>query len=568
MFNSLSYQKHSCAHLMISAIKSLFSTSKCAIGPDTKDGFFYDFYLDFSLEFHCLSEIENKMKILSSRNICSFKYFFTKIDSVNFFCELGEIYKLEILYSLHNKDVCLYKHDNFVDLCKGPHVDCFSELKFFKLIKVSGVYWKGNPENEVLQRVSGVLFDNLNDLNFFIDSSKIFKNYKHKSLAKKYDLFHLSEETPGMVFWHHKGFVLYNEIIKYIRRILTFNDCYEVKTPQLFDISLWKLSGHFDKYKKYIFNFYFDSDEYIVKPMSCPCHIKIFNSKIRSYKDLPMRFFEMGICHRNEPSGSLYGLMRLRNFTQDDVHVFCSSDQIYEEVCNFIKILFNIYCYFGFKNVIINLSTCIRSLDYYDKFFYKSESVLIEVLNSLNLNYKIDKHGGAFYGPKIDFTLCDSIGRYWQCGTIQVDFFTPRKLKSFYIDKNGVFKFPVLLHRAILGSIERFIGILIEDNKGNFPFWLAPVQIVILSVSSSFAYYVNFLSYFLLKKGFRVLSDIKDEKINFKIRNYILDKVPYILVIGKNEVNNECVSVRFRDDSKLKVMTLFDFLDILYSELN
>ncbi|MEY3220954.1 MAG: hypothetical protein RIT27_2311 [Pseudomonadota bacterium] len=560
--------RHSCAHLLAQAVKSLFSDVQVTIGPVIENGFYYDFSRKESFNATDLEKIQAKMEELAAANLQISRKEMPRDEAVQFFKNLGEHYKAEIIASIpSNENISLYQQGDFIDLCRGPHVPSTGKLKAFKLMKVAGAYWRGDARNEMLQRIYGTAWTNKKDLEAYLHRLEEAEKRDHRKLAKNLDLFHFQEEAPGMVFWHAKGWTIYQQVESYIRKVFRENDYQEVRTPQLVDRSLWEKSGHWEKFREEMFTTKSEERDYAVKPMNCPCHIQIYNQGLKSYRDLPLRLAEFGSCHRNEPSGALHGLLRIRNFVQDDAHIFCTEEQIQSEVSNFIDLLFKVYADFGFNDVLIKLSTRPEKRVGSDEVWDKAEKALEIALNQKNLAWQLQPGEGAFYGPKIEFSLKDSIGRVWQCGTIQVDFSMPNRLNAGYIAADGSRQTPVMLHRAILGSLERFIGILIEEFAGAFPLWLAPVQAVVLGITSAQDEYAQQVVQQLREKGLRVEMDLRNEKINLKIREHTLQKIPYLLVVGKRESEQNTVSVRTRKGEDLGVISIDELIEKLLQEL-
>jgi len=560
--------RHSTAHLLAQAVKQLFPEAQVTIGPVIEDGFYYDFSYPNGFTPEDMNAIEKKMKELVKADIPVNRKVMQRDEAVNFFSGIGEKYKAEIIASIpEDQEIGLYEQGDFIDLCRGPHVPSTGKLQSFKLMKLAGAYWRGNSDNEMLQRVYGTAWQNKKELKAYIHRLEEAEKRDHRKLAKQFDLFHMQEEAPGMVFWHDKGWRIYCEVEKYIRETLQKNEYQEVKTPQLADRTLWEKSGHWEKFSDEMFTTQSENREYAVKPMNCPCHIQIYNQGLRSYRDLPLRMAEFGSCYRNEPSGTLHGLMRVRGFTQDDAHIFCSENQIQSEVSSFIDLLYQVYADFGFEEVIIKLSTRPEKRVGSDEVWDKAEKALEMALDNKQLEWELQPGEGAFYGPKIEFSLKDCLHRVWQCGTIQVDFSMPGRLDATYIAEDGSKQVPVMLHRAILGSLERFIGILIENFAGAFPAWLAPIQAVVVNITDKQAEYVTNVEEKLQKQGFRVKSDLRNEKIGFKIREHTLQRVPYILVVGDKEIANECVAVRTRGGEDLGTMSLNTFTEHLLTDI-
>jgi threonyl-tRNA synthetase len=560
--------RHSGAHLMAQAVKSLFPTAQVTIGPVVENGFYYDFAYENSFTPADLDKIQAKMEELAKQNFTVTRSVMARDEATLFFRQLGEDYKAQIIESIPtNQDISLYKQGEFIDLCRGPHVPNTGKLKAFKLTKLAGAYWRGDSNNEMLQRIYGVAWANKKDLKVYLHRLEEAEKRDHRKLAKRLDLFHVQEEAPGMVFWHDKGWTIYLRIQEYIRSLLRKHGYQEVNTPQLVDRSLWEKSGHWDKFGKEMFSTHSENRDYAIKPMNCPCHIQIFNQGLKSYRDLPLRMAEFGSCHRNEPSGTLHGLMRIRGFVQDDAHIFCTEEQIQSEVSAFIDLVFKVYADFGFKDIIIKLSTRPPQRVGSDEVWDKAEQALELALNNKKLDWELQPGDGAFYGPKIEFSLRDCLERVWQCGTIQVDFSMPGRLGAEYIARDGSKQVPVMLHRAILGSLERFIGTLIEEYAGALPTWLAPVQVVILNITDQHAEYAKTVEAQLLENGFRVTSDLRNEKIGLKIREHTLQKVPYLLIVGEREIENQQVAVRLRTGENKGAITLATFIEQLRAEI-
>lgn len=553
--------RHSCAHLLAHAVKILYPNTQISIGPVIKDGFYYDFLFEKKITEENLKDIESKMIELSNKDILIEKHFISRKDAYHIF--QGEKYKIEILKKIDDKSIIsYYKQDDFIDLCNGPHVPSTKYLKYFKLLKISGAYWQGNSKNEMLQRIYGTAWEKENELNSYLNYLKEVKFRDHKKIGLKLNLFNFNKDAPGVVFWNPKGWIIYNEIIKYIRNILNKSHYQEIKTPTMLNLKLFEKSGHLEKFSKNMFIYKdkeLNSVPSLLKPMSCPCHVQFFNSTPKSYKDLPYRVSEFGSCYRNELTGALYGLMRLKNFTQDDGHIFCNEDQIKDEVILFIKTLEIVYSKFNFNKFSVKLSK--RPNDYIgtESLWDFAEKTLKDSIENLNINYTTT-NDGAFYGPKLEFLLKDSLGREWQCGTIQLDLFTSKSLNAKYMDNKSNIRNPVILHRAILGSIERFVGILIEDTNGNFPFWLSPIQIVIININNKNNDYI-YKIYDILNVKYRTQLDLKQESVDFKIRNYTLQKIPYILIIGDNESKNNTITVRELNNKNTKDISINAFMN-------
>jgi len=552
--------RHSTAHLLAQAVKQLFPSAQVTIGPVIEDGFYYDFAFERPFTPDDLAAIEKRMEELAAADTAIERSLMPRDEAVAFFRSLGEQYKAEIIASIPTaEDISLYRQGDFVDLCRGPHVPSTGKLRAFKLTKVAGAYWRGDSRNEMLQRIYGTAWTDQKALKAYLHRIEEAERRDHRRIGKKLRLFHTQEEAPGMVFWHPRGWAIYQAIEQYMRAKLARRRYLEIRTPQVVDFTLWQRSGHADKFAENMFALRSEERDFAVKPMNCPCHIQVFNQGLKSYRDLPLRLAEFGSCHRNEPSGSLHGLMRVRGFTQDDAHIFCTEAQIQDEVAQFIDLLHEVYADFGFSEVIYRLSTRPANRVGSDEIWDKAEQALAEALNAKGLAWEELPGEGAFYGPKIEFSLRDCIGRIWQCGTIQVDFSMPGRLDAQYVAEDGSRQTPVMLHRAVLGSFERFIGILIEHHEGAFPAWLAPVQAVVMNITDAQREYARKVEEVLKNKGFRVISDLRNEKIGFKIREHTLDKLPFLLVVGDREAETETVAVRVRRGDDLGAMTLEEF---------
>ncbi|MEY3808782.1 MAG: hypothetical protein RI893_1758 [Pseudomonadota bacterium] len=560
--------RHSTAHLLAQAVKQLFPTAQVTIGPVIDNGFFYDFAYERPFTPDDLLVIEKKMAQLVAEDYPIHRSLLSRDEAVAYFKSIGEAYKAEIIESIPaDQDLSLYEQGGFTDLCRGPHVPSTGKLKVFKLMKIAGAYWRGNSDNEMLQRIYGTAWGDKKELQAYLHRLEEAEKRDHRKLAKTLDLFHSQEEAPGMVFWHEKGWVIYQQVEQYIREKLRVSGYGEVKTPQVVDRSLWERSGHWEKFGDMIFTTHSENRDYAIKPMNCPCHVQIYNQGLKSYRDLPIRLAEFGSCHRNEPSGTLHGLMRVRNFVQDDAHIFCTEGQIQDEVSTFIDMLFDVYKDFGFEEVIIKLSTRPENRVGDDSVWDKAENALELALNTKKLKWDLQPGEGAFYGPKIEFSLKDCIGRVWQCGTIQVDFSMPGRLDATYIAEDGSKQVPVMLHRAILGSLERFIGILIEQHAGTFPLWLSPVQVVVLNITDKYADYASQIMLDLEKQGIRVKLDLRNEKIGFKIRDHSMQRVPYLVIIGDKELEQQSITVRTQKGDDLGSLTIRDFSERLKQEI-
>ncbi len=552
--------RHSTAHLLAQAVKQLFPSAQVTIGPVIENGFYYDFAYERAFTSDDLAAIEAKMLQLAAENRDVVRSELSRDDAVSFFKNQGEAYKAEIIESIPADQVLsLYNQGSFTDLCRGPHVPNTGKLGAFKLMKIAGAYWRGDAKNEMLQRIYGTAWRDKKELQAYLTRLEEAEKRDHRKLAKTLDFFHIQEEAPGMVFWHEKGWTIYQQVEQYIREKLRVNGYGEVRTPQLVDRSLWEKSGHWDKFGAMIFTSHSENRDYAIKPMNCPCHVQIFNQGMKSYRDLPIRLAEFGSCHRNEPSGTLHGLMRVRNFVQDDAHIFCAESQIQEEVATFIELLYDVYKDFGFNDVIIKLSTRPENRVGSDEVWDKAEAALELALNAKKLAWELQPGEGAFYGPKIEFSLKDCIGRVWQCGTIQVDFSMPGRLGASFIAEDGSRQVPVMLHRAILGSLERFIGILIEQHAGTFPTWLSPVQVMVMVIADRHADYAHKVLKTLESQGVRVKIDLRNEKIGFKIREHSMQRVPYLVIIGDKELEEQKITVRTQKGDDLGSLTIEDF---------
>lgn len=559
--------RHSCAHLLAHAVQSIYPDAQVTIGPVIEDGFFYDFAYKRAFTPDDLIKFEEKMVALAKEDLPVSRHLISRADAIEKFKKMGEHYKVEIIESIpEGEPLTFYQEGDFIDLCRGPHVPSTGKIKAFKLTKLAGAYWRGDSKNEMLQRVYGTAWANKKDLDAYLHRIEEAEKRDHRKLGKRFDLFHQQEEAPGMVFWHPKGWTVYQQIVGYMRKIWTNQGYLEVHTPQVVDRTLWEKSGHWDMFRENMFTIEAEERIYAIKPMNCPCHVQIFNQGIRSYRELPIRIAEFGSCHRNEPSGALHGIMRVRGFVQDDAHIFCTEDQIQSEVARFIDLLFDVYNDFGFTDVLVKLSTRPELRVGSDEIWDKAEQALAKALEAKGLPYELHPGEGAFYGPKIEFSLRDCIGRVWQCGTVQVDFSMPTRLGAEYVAEDGSRQVPVIVHRAILGSLERFIGILIEEHAGNFPLWLAPTQVAVLNITDRQAEYASDICLKLRENGSRAITDLRNEKIGFKIREHTLQRVPYLIVLGDREVEQGTLSVRTREGVDLGSMTLTEFQERLYSE--
>lgn len=559
--------RHSTAHLLAHAVKELYPDAQVTIGPTIENGFYYDFAYEPGFSIDDLPKIEQRMTEIAKRNYSVTREEISRNDAVTFFRNMGEEYKAKIIEDIpENETLTIYKQGDFVDLCRGPHVPTTGMLKAFKLTKVSGAYWRGDSNNEMLQRIYGTAWPDKKALQAYLTQIEEAEKRDHRKLAKKMDLFHLQTEAPGMVFWHPNGWMIRQIVEAYIRKATREYGYQEINTPIMLDQSLWERSGHMAKYSSEMFLTESEHHQFAIKPMSCPGAIQVFNQGLKSYRDLPLRMSEFGCCHRNEPSGTLHGLMRVRHFTQDDAHIFITEDQIQQEVSEFIDQVFKVYEDFGFDDVIVRLSTRPEQRVGAEELWDKAEGALEQALKNKDLKWELAAGDGAFYGPKIDFSLRDCIGRVWQCGTMQLDFSMPNRLGAHYVAEDGSKQVPVMLHRAMLGSIERFIGILLENYAGVLPLWLAPVQAVVMNITSDQENYAKQITDQFTAAGFRVETDLRNEKVGFKIREHTIKRVPYLLVIGDKEKSEQSVTVRTQSGEDLGAMPLQKFLDKLQSE--
>jgi len=559
--------RHSTAHLLAYAVKELFPDAQVTIGPVVDNGFYYDFAYKRPFTPEDLEAIEKRMAELAKKDIPVAREVWQRDKAVEFFLSIGEKYKAELIAAIPaDQEVSLYREGDFVDLCRGPHVPSTGKLKAFKLMKVAGAYWRGDSKNEQLQRIYGTAWAKKEELDAYLHMIEEAEKRDHRKLGRQLDLFHLQEEAPGLVFWHPHGWTVWQEIEQYMRRVYRDNGYQEVRCPQILDRSLWEKSGHWEHYKANMFTTESESRDYAIKPMNCPGHVQIFNTDVRSYRDLPLRYGEFGSCHRNEPSGALHGVMRVRGFTQDDGHIFCTEDQIQPEVTAFNELVRKVYADFGFTDVAVKLALRPESRVGADESWDKAENALRAALRASNLEWQELPGEGAFYGPKIEFHIKDAIGRSWQCGTMQVDFSMPGRLGAEYVGEDNARHTPVMLHRAILGSLERFIGILIENHAGALPFWLAPVQVVVMSISEHQEDYAAQVAETLRAAGLRVESDLRGEKINYKIREHSLMKRPYYVVIGDKEKAAGLVAIRARGNQDLGQMSPAALIERLLRE--
>ena len=561
--------RHSTAHLLAYAVKELFPDAQVTIGPVIENGFYYDFSYKRPFTPDDLVAIEKRMAELARRDVPVIREEMPRDDAVAFFKGLGVHYKAEIIASIpSNEPISLYREGDFVDLCRGPHVPSTGKLKVFKLMKLAGAYWRGDSKNEMLQRIYGTAWAKKEDQDAWLHQLEEAEKRDHRKLGRQLDLFHMQDEAPGMVFWHAKGWTIWQEIEQYMRRLLDAGGYSEVKTPMVMDRVLWEKSGHWENYREHMFTTESENRDYAVKPMNCPGHVQIFNNGLRSYRELPLRLAEFGSCHRNEPSGALHGLMRVRGFVQDDAHIFCTEDQVQAEAGRFIELLQKVYADFGFTDILIKLSTRPVKRIGSDEAWGRAEAALAASLDAKGLAWEENPGEGAFYGPKIEFSLKDSIGRVWQCGTLQLDFALPGRLGAEYVAEDNTRKVPVMLHRAVLGSLERFIGILIENHAGAMPLWLSPVQAVVMNISEHQGEYATGLVGRLREAGIRCESDLRNEKITYKIREHSVAKVPYLLIVGEKEMASGRVAVRARGNRDLGAIGVDEVISLLRAEID
>jgi threonyl-tRNA synthetase len=566
--DGLEILRHSTAHLLAHAVKELYPDAQVTIGPVIEDGFYYDFAYKRPFTPEDLAAIEKRMAEIAKRDIKVERRVWNRAEAINFFKNQGEHYKAQIIEAIPGEEtISLYTQANFTDLCRGPHVPSTGKLKVFKLLKVAGAYWRGDSKNEMLQRVYGTAWAKKEDLDAYLFRIEEAEKRDHRKLGRQLDLFHLQDEAPGMVFWHPKGWVIWQQVEQYLRETLSRHGYREVRTPQVMDRALWEKSGHWENYRELMFTTESEKRQYAVKPMNCPGHVLIFNQGMKSYRDLPLRLAEFGACHRNEPSGALHGIMRVRGFTQDDAHIFCTEDEVQAEASAFIELLQKVYADFGFNEILIKLSTRPAKRIGSDGTWDRAEAALKAALDAKGLKWDLNPGEGAFYGPKIEFSLKDSIGRVWQCGTLQIDFELPNRLGAEYIAEDNSRKTPVMLHRAILGSMERFIGILIENHAGAMPLWLAPQQVVVMNISEHQTEYAAGVAEQLKAAGLRAFADLRNEKITYKIREHSLQKLPYQVIVGDKEVTANAVAVRTRGGADLGQMSFDAFVARLRSEL-
>lgn len=560
--------RHSTAHLLAQAVKALFPTAQVTIGPVIEDGFYYDFAYERAFTLEDLEHIEQKMHELVGQNLAVARKTMSREEAIRFFRAMKEEYKAKIIEDIPAHDILsLYQQGDFTDLCRGPHVPNTGKLGVFKLMKVAGAYWRGDSKNEMLQRIYGTAWADKKDLQAYLLRLEEAEKRDHRKIGKAQNLFHMQEEAPGMIFWHPDGWTLVQQIKQYLRRIIKTQGYQEINTPQVMSRTLWEASGHWQQFSKDMFTLQSEERDFAVKPMSCPGHVQVFNQGLRSYKELPLRFAEFGCCHRNEASGALHGLMRVRGFVQDDGHIFCTEDQIGQEVESFIESLYEVYKKFGFEDISIKLSTRPEKRVGSEETWDKAERALQEILDRKQLKWELNPGEGAFYGPKVEFKLRDCLGRVWQCGTVQLDFSMPSRLGAHYIAEDSSKKIPVMIHRAIIGTLERFTGILIEHYAGKWPVWLAPWQAVVLNITDKQSDYAGFVLQQLSQDGFRIKSDLRNEKIGFKIREHTLQRVPFLLVIGEREVETNTVAIRHRSGQDMGSMSIADFSKLLHEKV-
>ena len=556
--------RHSTAHLLGHAVKQLYPEVKMVIGPVIEEGFYYDIYSERPFTPEDMEKIEARMTQLINQDYDVIKKMTPRDEVIKVFQDRGETYKLRLIEDMPNEtQMGLYYHQEYVDMCRGPHVPNTRFLKAFKLTKMSGAYWRGDAKNEQLQRIYGTAWADKKDLKAYIQRIEEAEKRDHRKIGKALDLFHMQEEAPGMVFWHPNGWTMWQVLEQYMRKVQKDNGYLEIKTPQIVDRSLWEKSGHWENYGDMMFTTHSEKRDYAIKPMNCPCHVQVFNQGLKSYRDLPLRLAEFGSCHRNEPSGSLHGIMRVRGFTQDDAHIFCSNEQIKQEAQDFIKLTLDVYKDFGFDDVQMKLSTRPEKRVGADELWDLAEKDLADALDNAGLDWQYLPGEGAFYGPKIEFSLKDCLGRVWQCGTLQLDFNLPERLSAEFVNEQGERERPVMLHRAILGSFERFIGMLIEHYAGWMPVWLAPQQVVVMNITDNQALACQKVAEQLNQAGLRVITDLRNEKIGFKIRERTLERIPYMIVMGDKEVESNQVNVRTREGDNLGVMSIYAFIDLV-----
>lgn len=561
--------RHSTAHLLAQAVKSLFPSAQVTIGPVVDNGFYYDFSYERPFTPDDLAAIERKMEELAAQSLPVERREMPRDEAVDFFLRQGECYKAEIIRDIPaDQPISLYRQGDFIDLCRGPHVPDTGRLKAFKLMKIAGAYWRGDSRNEMLQRIYGTAWADRKELKDYLCRLEEAERRDHRKIGKALDLFHMQEEAPGMVFWHPKGWVLWQIVEQYMRAIFRDHGYAEIRTPLVVSRTLWEKSGHWEKFQGDMFTTASEQRDYAIKPMNCPCHVQVYNQGLKSYRDLPLRLAEFGSCHRNELSGVLHGLMRVRGFTQDDAHIFCAEGQVQSEVSSFIDLLHQVYADFGFTRVQVKLSTRPVNRVGSDEVWDRAEAALEEALNAKGLEWQLQPGEGAFYGPKIEFSLSDCLDRVWQCGTIQVDFSMPERLGAVYVAEDGSKRTPVMLHRAILGSLERFIGILVEHYAGYFPLWLAPVQAMVLNITDAQADYARGVEMALRSRGLRAESDLRNEKIGFKIREHSMQRVPYLIIVGEKEIESRTVSLRTQKGDDLGLFSLDGLMEKLCAEVN
>lgn len=568
--DALELIRHDAAHVMAQAVQELYPDTQVTIGPAIDNGFYYDFARAEPFTPEDLEKIEARMHEIVKRDLPIVREVWSREQAIGTFGEIGESYKVQIIDDIipQGEEISVYRQGDWFDVCRGPHLPSTGKLgNGFKLMKVAGAYWRGDSKNVMLQRIYGTAWPDAKQLKAYLHQLEEAEKRDHRKLGKRLGLFHTQEEAPGMVFWHDKGWSIYLEVQNYIRHKLRSRGYHEIHTPQIVDRSLWERSGHWDKFGDMMFTTHSENRDYAVKPMNCPCHIQVFNQGLKSYRDLPLRLAEFGSCHRNEPSGTLHGLMRVRNFVQDDAHIFCTEDQLQSEVSDFIDLVYEVYADFGFTEILVALSTRPEQRVGDDAAWDKAEKALEVALDNKGLDWKLQPGEGAFYGPKIEFVLLDCLGRHWQCGTMQVDFSMPGRLDAQYVAEDDTRKVPVMLHRAILGSVERFVGILIEEHEGKFPLWLSPVQAVVMNITDKQAGFAKKAHQYLAEQGFKIELDLRNEKIGFKIREHTIQRVPYMLVIGDRELETNTVAVRTRGGEDLGSMSLDDLVNRFSAEI-
>ena len=561
--------RHSCAHLLGHALKQIYPDVEMVIGPVIDNGFYYDIKSSTSISENDLSKIEKLMKKLAKKNYKIVREVVSRDRAIEVFKNRNENFKIKIINEIPSDEIiAIYHHEEYIDMCRGPHLVNTNLLQNFKLTKISGSYWKGDSKNQPLQRIYGTAWESKENLDLYLQKVDDAEKRDHRKLGKRLDLFHFQEESPGMIFWHNNGWFIFSTVKEYITQYLIKNDYQIIDTPQILNKSLWKKSGHLDKFSDLIYEVKSEDKKYAIKPMSCPGHIQVFNQGLKSYKDLPIKYAEFGKVHRDEPSGTLHGLLRIRGFTQDDAHIFCTPNQIEQEISSLINNIYDIYKIFGFEKIKVELSTRPEKRVGSERIWDQSEGALKSALDKNNISWILNEGDGAFYGPKIDFSLTDSLEREWQLGTIQLDFSMPERLGATYINKEGIKESPVMIHRAILGSIERFVGILVEEYAGNMPLWLAPIQVVLMNITSSQEDYCKNQGKILIEKKLRVITDTRNEKIGLKIREHTISKIPYLLVVGDKEQKNNTLAVRTRSGEDIGEMSVDKFVKMIETQVS